>query len=269
MATHSWETHFPVGNSDMNSIISQFVQKLPSPMRSLLQFGKYCSEYSSYKNESYSHEGEDLILRKIFWMQKDGFYIDVGAHHPKRFSNTYIFYRRGWRGINIDAMPGSMKEFQRLRPRDTNLEIPVMETACEMNYYQFNEPALNGFSAEISNERDENSGNPYKVVSIIKLKGMPLAEILANHLPKEVKVIDFFSIDVEGLDLAVLRSNDWKRFRPRVVLVESLETNYENLSADPIVAFLNEQGYRFFAKSVKTLLFMDNAYFDEREGKRA
>ena len=58
---------------------------------------------------SFSQEGEDLVLARIFEGKKNGFYVDIGAHHPTRFSNTHYFYRRGWSGINIDAMPGSMK----------------------------------------------------------------------------------------------------------------------------------------------------------------
>src|SRR5690242_3324544 len=65
--------------------------------------------------KSYSQEGEDRILHSIFETVADGFYVDIGAHHPKRFSNTYLFYQRGWRGINVDAMPGSMVRFKRVR----------------------------------------------------------------------------------------------------------------------------------------------------------
>ena len=68
-----------------------------------------------------------MILRRIFIGKLTGFYVDIGAHHPKRFSNTYIFYQRGWRGINIDAKPGTKEVFNKLRPRDINLEVPISE----------------------------------------------------------------------------------------------------------------------------------------------
>src|SRR5689334_15261611 len=88
-------------------------------------------------SESYSQEGEDMILARVFENQKSGFYVDVGAHHPWRFSNTYMFYRRGWRGLNIDAMPDSMSRFRKARPRDINVEIPVLREEAVLNYYQF------------------------------------------------------------------------------------------------------------------------------------
>jgi hypothetical protein len=89
-------------------------------------------------------------LISYFNRGKKGFYVDVGAHHPLRFSNTYLFYKKGWRGINIDATPGSMKLFNKIRPEDTNIESPVSNTHRKMSYYIFDEPALNSFSSKLS-----------------------------------------------------------------------------------------------------------------------
>ena len=66
------------------------------------------SKKPEWANISYSQEGEDLILERFFEGKEIGFFVDIGAHHPMRFSNTYIFYLKGWRGINVDATPGSM-----------------------------------------------------------------------------------------------------------------------------------------------------------------
>ena len=65
------------------------------------------SSFNRFNSKSYSQEGEDLILSRYFDGQREGFFIDVGAFHPIRFSNTYLFYRLGWSGINIEARPGS------------------------------------------------------------------------------------------------------------------------------------------------------------------
>ena len=61
-----------------------------------------------YLNCSYSQEGEDMVLARYLEGQKNGFYVDVGAHHPFRFSNTYHFYLKGWHGVNIDPLWGMM-----------------------------------------------------------------------------------------------------------------------------------------------------------------
>ena len=49
-------------------------------------------EAASYLNISFSQEGEDLVLQRLIGIKSNGFYVDIGAHHPYRFSNTYKFY---------------------------------------------------------------------------------------------------------------------------------------------------------------------------------
>jgi FkbM family methyltransferase len=70
---------------------------------------------------SYAQEGEDVLLDRLLAKQTDGFYVDVGAHHPKRFSNTHYFYMRGWSGINIEPNPVVVGSFRQMRRRDINL----------------------------------------------------------------------------------------------------------------------------------------------------
>lgn len=213
------------------------------------------SFYHQYLNSHagiyYSQEGEDILLSRIFAEQAGGFYVDVGAHHPRRFSNTYFFYKRGWRGINIDALPGSMKVFQKIRPCDINLELAVSEREQVLTYYMFNEPALNGFSKTISEKRQTDV---YKITNTIDVSAFPLYRILDNHLPLGQN-IDFLSVDVEGLDLQVLESNDWGKYSPKVILVEILGNSLTNIENNPVYNFMINQGYVLFAKLVYTCIF--------------
>src|SRR5690606_15965677 len=117
-----------------------------------------------------------------------GFYVDVGAHHPTHYSNTYLFYKRGWRGINIDAMPGSMEPFRKLRPHDINLEIPISSKTEILPFYIFNRPTLNTFSRAEA-DRKNGWGN-FKLIKTIEMEAFPLSEILDKYLPKGQK-IDF------------------------------------------------------------------------------
>lgn len=160
-----------------------------------------------------------MLLRSIFVDKSTGFYVDVGAYHPQRFSNTNHFYLAGWRGINIDAMPGSMEPFHQFRPRDINLEIGVSESDETLTYYAFNEPALNGFSKDVADRVTINE--QYKLLFTRPIPTRPLADILDEYLPAN-QTIDFLTVDVEGLDLAVLRSNNWQKYRPVVILTETI-----------------------------------------------
>lgn len=236
----------------IKSITPIKIQKIFADEAILKEKSKY-----TFANLSYSQEGEDMILNRIFENQKNGFYVDVGALHPKRFSNTYLFYKKGWRGINIDAMPGSMIEFNRLRPEDVNLEIGVSRRKGELIYYIFNEPALNTFSEELALKRN-GIGN-YMLKEKIKIQTLPLVEILREHYDRKEK-IDFMTIDVEGLDLEVLESNDWNRFRPKVILVEELDqlSIIDIQERSEVYKFLVLNGFELVSKSKNTLFFKDS-----------
>ena len=205
-----------------------------------------------YAHKTYSQDGEDVVLEVFLSNREKGFYIDVGAHHPYRFSNTYLFYKKGWSGINIDALPGTMKLFNKKRKRDINLELGVSKESKEMTYYMFNEPALNGFSKELSESRDNEGG--YKIIEKKKISTKPLLKILDEYLPKGTK-IDFINIDVEGMDLEVLESNNWKKYIPEYILVECRETSFEDMNNDPIYSFLKRKGYILVAKTFRTSIF--------------
>ncbi|MGB3309219.1 MAG: FkbM family methyltransferase [Nodosilinea sp.] len=204
---------------------------------------------------SFSQEGEDRILARLFERKEKGFYIDVGAHHPQLFSNTYLFYLMGWRGINIDAMPGSMDAFGELRPDDINLERAIAEKESELIYYMFSNPAYNGFSKELSEERDGLRG-VVKLVSQETIKTHKLSDILDDHVPQSTS-IDFMSIDVEGLDYQVLLSNNWYKHRPKVILLEELEFDLSKpFEVSKSYTFLKGQGYKLLAKTMNTIFYV-------------
>ncbi|CAM8366833.1 Methyltransferase FkbM [Candidatus Methylopumilus universalis] len=232
--------------------MKKIFKKLLAPLRKINNIF-----FDGYSIKSYSQEGEDMILRRIFEKTPKGFYVDVGAHHPKRFSNTYFFYKRGWTGINIGAMPGSMKLFQQHRNRDINLEIPIASKDQTLTFFSFNEPALNSFSRELSKERDGQNGCFIK--DEILLQTQKLSSVLDNFLPNGTK-IDFLSIDVEGFDLDILYSNNWAKYKPRVILIEILGSSLAEIKYNEIAVFLKAKRYSLFAKAVHTFIFILNEF---------
>jgi len=127
----------------------------------------------------YSEQGEDIILKSIFSYQAQGFYDDVGARHPIDSSNTYLFYKKGWCGINIDAFLGSMKMFNRKRPRDINLEIVISDTSERKKYYMFNCPKVNAFYKVSARP----SPRQYTLVSTKEMQTFVLKDVLEENLP--------------------------------------------------------------------------------------
>lgn len=236
------------------------VSLLPGWLRGLLRHLRTRHLLSEHARVSFAQEGEDLLLHRLFERQSHGFYVDVGAHHPERFSNTKLLYDRGWHGINIDPTPASMDAFRRFRQRDVNLEIAISNVGEVRELFMFNEPALNSFSEELSYERIQT--NKYSLDRKVAVRSRPLADVLAENLPPGLETIDLLTIDVEGHDLEVLRSNDWDRFRPRVVVIEVLRSSLDELPDAEEVQFLSERGYRLYAKLVNSVVLRDGARLD-------
>tara|TARA_B100000579_G_scaffold159112_1_gene129365 strand:- start:385 stop:744 length:360 start_codon:yes stop_codon:yes gene_type:complete len=115
----------------------------------------------------------------------------------------------------------------------------------------FNETALNGFSISISEGRQNEQ---YHVEKTINMPTLPLSKILDKYLLSGEE-INFLSVDVEGLDLTVLASNDWSKYRQKVVLAEVIGCCLNNFEKDPVYSYMATQGYILFAKLVYTCIF--------------
>lgn len=204
---------------------------------------------------SFSQEAEDLVLSELAQFNKcyDGLYVDVGAHHPLRFSNTAIYHQRGWRGVNIDATPGSMSEFQRLRPKDINLECAVSNDCRERLFYIYNEPALNGID---NDQTSKFQGSRYKLIDTIPVQTLPLKAILEKHFEK-LPQSNFLTVDAEGHDLKVLQSNCWNRFRFHWILCELKLNKISEIASDSIYQYLHGLGYELKAFTGRTGIFRD------------
>jgi FkbM family methyltransferase len=211
---------------------------------------------AEFTHASYSQDGEDMIIRSFFEERPGyvGFYVDVGAYQPFKYSNTSHFYQHGWSGLNIEPTPTAIAAFEQHRPRDINLNVAIGEREEVLTFYCFNEPALNTFSDKLAKERAGIA--PYFITQEISVKVMPLAAILSKHL-KPGQGIDFMSVDVEGLDLCVLKSNDWEKFRPVYLLVEDIAEYLDQMSSSEVYTYVSGLGYRPVAKTWRTLVFKD------------
>jgi FkbM family methyltransferase len=223
------------------------------PAATLKHVGRFRNQWlRTHGRMSYSQEGEDMILERFLEGRPSGFYVDVGAHHPRRFSNTYRLYLKGWRGLNIDANPGCMRIFQRLRPRDINVEAAVASSSQQLTYHIFNEPALNTFDRELAQQRVSGS---YSIVERVSIATAPLWQLLDQYVPERTK-IDLLTVDVEGFDYDVLQSNDWGHYPAEFVLVECMEaTTMERANSDPVAKLLQAYDYSVVAKTKSTVLF--------------
>lgn len=221
-----------------------------------------CNPFSVKGVRAYSQEGEDLLLKRIFQDQPQGFYIDVGAHHPITYSNTHLLYRRGWRGVNIDAMPGSMAVFREIRPLDINIECGVSDEEGELTYFCYLHPELNTFdphTVEVFRKHDLHPSETHRI------QVRPLTSILAEVMPDSPPPLDLMTIDVEGFEIKVLNSHNWDRFRPKVLVVERHVTTARAALSGDLATYFQSKGYELIAKTLNSLFYGDNEFVQHLE----
>lgn len=169
---------------------------------------------------SYAACGEDIIVDYIFQGLKipNPSYLDVGAHHPTYLSNTYLFYRKGCRGVCVEPDPTLFPAIARARPRDICLNIGIgVDTEGEADFYIMTARTLNTFSREEA-ERYQSYGNQ-RIESVIRMPLVPLNKIISQHF---AAYPNFISLDVEGWDLDIIRSFDFGTLRPEVFCIETI-----------------------------------------------
>jgi len=180
--------------------------------------------YEKYTKKSYSISNVDLVIERIFKNKNDGIYIDVGCNHPIKYNNTYLLYKKGWHGLNIDLDKKSIDQFNKLRKRDINILTLVTSTDNEEKelYYYHERSAINTISKELAKSRNQRHKE------IKKIKGISLNSIIENSKFKESK-INLLSIDIENYEYEALKNFNFDKYEIDVIITEITDTNVKNL----------------------------------------
>ena len=197
-----------------------------------------------FPKKTYSMYGEDLFINNYFKNKKNGIYLDVGAYHPLDGNNTYLLYKKkNWHGINIDVNPLSIELFQKARKFDLNINTAVSNKKGFVTlYFRKKINMLNTLSKKIARIHFRN-GFKEKII-----KSNTLDNILDQTRYKNKK-IDFFNLDVEGHELDILESLNFKKYQPTLICVEihNHEEMYNNntdyMKRNPVNNLLLKNGY--------------------------
>lgn len=229
---------------------------------------KYLKNYPSFllrkiktKKISYSQTGLDLLLSNIFKNCKKGFYIDIGCNHPVYNNNTFIFYKKGWNGVNIDLDKSSIDLFNIYRKNDLNIIAALSSSNNTQKVYEFHAKSpLNTLEDKVANYQKA------KVKNIYKVKTLTLNQIIEEN--KLSKKINFLTIDVEGHELQVLKGFDINVHQPDVIVVEYLDLdlneleiqnlNINNVLQSEIYEYLISQNYSLINWLHSDLIFVNN-----------
>ena len=212
------------------------------------QFGEDASLQTYFTNRVWSAGGDSKVIPK-------GFYVDIGGYNPVEISNTHWFHKRGWNGINVDLSSESIEAFKDARPNDVNLVAAIsnIKALAEVEYYQF------GLSSVYNTLNKESALEIEKTHSIKpltkKIQAMSLEHLFETYLP-EKQEISLLSIDTEGHDLEVLKSNNWDKYRPTASVIELEETNFRELISNEIVLFLEDRGYKMYSWMNPSIVFI-------------
>ena len=188
---------------------------------------------------AYSHWGVDLIITKLLNSKNKGIYIDVGCHHPFLNNHTYLLYKSGWEGINIDVDYNSIDMFNFFRKSDVNIQTAVTDHKGEVDlFFYHNRAAKNTISKEFGSDAKEKK----------KINSDTLNNIIENSKFKNSK-IDFVSIDVEGNEMNVLNGFNLKKYKPKLILLEFILPNKKEFYEKDINEITNSEVYKFLIKN--------------------
>lgn len=203
---------------------------------------------------SYSQTGEDLLLDSFLGHKKAGFYVDIGAHDHIDLSNSFKFYKRGWTGIQIEPDPKKIEHFKKYRPKTISLNIGVGDKNVA-DFFIFETGVLSTFSKE---EAKQHEGFGHHIIETVKVNIIPLKEVLEKYAKNQE--IDFMSVDTEGYDLEVLKTNDWDKHRPHFVVVETAEYSKDKFGKklnDIYDPFMSKIGYQKVADTFLNTIYRD------------
>jgi len=193
---------------------------------------------------SYSQFAEDLIIQfELKSQQSEPVYVDVGCHNPRRGSNTFLLYKKGWRGLLIDLEYEKILACKLARPRDKSILAAVSDVKELVDIY-----SQKSFSTNTTIAPESISDtSTYKKIGQIETK--TLNEILnQNKIPKN---FSFLNIDVEGVDFKVLKSLNFDEYRPAIICIENWESRggIDKIIASETHQYLIQKRYELCAWS--------------------
>jgi FkbM family methyltransferase len=207
--------------------------------------------FSFFWKFHYSQFGEDIVLAELLKKEiLNGFFVDIGCYHPKKHSNTYKLYKKGWRGINVDMEEDKISLFNIIRPGDYNVLSAVSD---KQEYVTLHRYSNYGVGSTIDPSCAAKTTE--KVYDQQQVLTKTLNEIIEES-PYKDKQIDILSIDVEGMDFRVLNSLDIELYKPKIIIIEDHNTNIEAILKTNIWNLLNNKGYVLRSWTFYSLIFI-------------
>lgn len=207
---------------------------------------------------SYAQAGEDLVVNAIFGNLKikEITYLDIGAYDPVYLSNTYLFYKQGHRGVLVEPNVAMCERLRAVRPQDKTLEAGIgIGKTGEADYYVMSDASWSTFDRAEAEQQVRVTGGKVTIKEVRRMPLLDVNEVMAEHF--QGKAPAFVSIDAEGWHLPILKSIDFKRFRPQVICIET-KVSGEHRTIGQIPALMKTRGYVARGGSFVNTIFVDS-----------
>lgn len=218
---------------------------------------------TAYINKSYAQCGEDLVID--FLAQKFGWkkftYLDIGTNHPKKFNNTYLFYKKGCRGVCVEPDAELIKKIKFARPNDTviNVGLSAGEESVA-DFYIMSVNTLNTFNKEDAEELDREG--IYTIKKVVKVPLKNINDIIQDNFSG--KTPNLISLDVEGWNEELVRSFDFVKYQPELLCIEtvSFATDNSEQKIDTIIEYVKSKGYFVYSDTFINTIFINQKFWN-------
>ena len=212
------------------------LKKVRKNLKSSFFYNLFTNFFGKYKKSYSENFGEDLFVNFFFKEFKKGFYVDVGCNLPKTSSLTYLLYKKGWSGINIDISKRAIELNKLIRRRDINLNISVgKEEKMIDSFIFYDNCSMNTVDNKFKEYTRKSVNKDPQVVNIEQLK---LDSVLDKY---NMNKINYLNIDVEGNELNALNGFSLNKYNPDLVSIEIHDKTCPPLNNKIYKYFLNKK----------------------------
>ena len=224
-------------------MIKKFISRESFFYKIYLYYRLIYKEKYYIKRKTYAQQGEDLFIFNYMKKKKivNGTYVDIGAFHPIKYSNTCLLFNNGWSGLNIDLNQTAIDYFDIVRPKDNNICCAISNKEEKIKVF------INSIFSPI-NTINKKHAKKFNFASKNELSYTVKAKKF-NSICK--KKFDFLDIDIEGSDFMVLKSINLKYFKPKLICIEILDKNY----LIKIKKYLIKLNYFFIKRKTSSFFF--------------
>ena len=221
-----------------------------------LYYNIYIRNLKFFFKDTLSQDKEDLFVKKFFNNKNKGTYLDIGCFNPLLWNNTYLLYKKGWSGINVDIQKINIDLFNVARPDDINICCALYDKKKILNVYN-----LKGENNSAVMTIDKSHAEKMKFLfnkNIIKKKIQTLtfSEMIKNYNIK-INNIDFLNIDTEGSDFNILKSINIQKYKPKLICIEISQFTMQS-DKKKILNYLKTNDYKFIYKRSVSSFFKRN-----------